>query len=87
MLIRTAWIGAGESGKSTVLKQMRVIHTGGFSKSERKQWRVVIFSNLVNAFQTILQAMQDQETEFEDEDNIVRGRRGVHSGQAFLVGG
>jgi len=62
--------GAGESGKSTVLKQMRVIHAGGFSRHERKQWRIVIFNNLVHAFQIILGAMQEQDTDFEDEDNI-----------------
>ena len=64
-------LGAGESGKSTVLKQMRLIHAGGFSRNERKQWRVVIFHNLVNAFQILLGAMEDTNTEFEDEDNMV----------------
>jgi hypothetical protein len=54
-----------------VLKQMRVIHAGGFNKTERKQWRVVIFNNLVNAFQVILGAMEEQRTDFEDDDNIV----------------
>ncbi|KAF2452936.1 G-protein alpha subunit [Lineolata rhizophorae] len=70
--VKLLLLGAGESGKSTVLKQMRLIHAGGFNKSERKQWRVVIFNNLVNAFQILMSAMQEQETEFEDEDNIVR---------------
>lgn len=65
-------IGAGESGKSTVLKQMRIIHAGGFSKEEKKQWRVIIFSNLINAFQILLAAMDEQDTEFEDDENFVR---------------
>jgi len=51
--------GAGESGKSTVLKQMRLIHAGGFSQDERKQWRVVIFNNLVHAFQIVLREMEE----------------------------
>jgi len=50
---------------------MRVIHAGGFSKTERNQWRAIIFNNLVSAFQTIFGAMQEQETDFEDDDNIV----------------
>jgi guanine nucleotide-binding protein subunit alpha len=50
---------------------MRVIHAGGFNRTERKQWRAIIFNNLVSAFQTIFAAMQEQETEFEDDDNIV----------------
>jgi guanine nucleotide-binding protein subunit alpha len=64
-------VGAGESGKSTVLKQMRIINAGGFGKPERKTWRATIFNNLVSAFQTIYAAMQEDDTDFEDEDNIV----------------
>ena len=52
---------------------MRVIHAGGFSKLERKQWRVVIFNNLVNAFQILLGAMDEHGTDFENEENQVRG--------------
>lgn len=64
-------VGAGESGKSTVLKQMRIINAGGFKTPERKTWRATIFNNLVSAFQTIYAAMQEDDTDFEDEDNIV----------------
>ena len=67
----TIFAGAGESGKSTVLKQMRVIHAGGFTQSECRQWRAVIFGNLVNAFQTLLCAMEEYKIDFEDEENRV----------------
>jgi guanine nucleotide-binding protein subunit alpha, other len=50
---------------------MRIIHAGGFSKLERKQWRAVIFNNLVNAFQILFSAMQEQGTDYEDEENVV----------------
>jgi len=63
--------GAGESGKSTVLKQMRLIHTKGFPVSERKQWKVTIFQNLLHAFQVVFGAMEEQEVDFADERNIV----------------
>jgi guanine nucleotide-binding protein subunit alpha, other len=48
---------------------MRLIHTGGFTKEERKQWRVVIFHNLTGAFQILFAAMEEQQTDFEDEGN------------------
>lgn len=67
----TLFKGAGESGKSTVLKQMRLIHTKGFSPSERKQWKVTIFQNLLHAFQVVFGAMEEQEVEFGEESNIV----------------
>jgi guanine nucleotide-binding protein subunit alpha len=65
-------IGAGESGKSTVLKQMRLIHTKGFQTAERKQWKVTIFNNLLHAIQVIFGAMEEQEVDFAHEGNIVR---------------
>ena len=51
--------GAGESGKSTILKQMRLIYTEGFTLHERKEVRQVIFSNMVVAFKIIAEEMRD----------------------------
>ena len=65
--------GAGESGKSTVLKQMRIINTEGFNKQERKAWRVTIFDNLVNSFQCILGEMEHLDVTFEDHNNETYG--------------
>lgn len=33
-------LGAGESGKSTVVKQMKIIHGDGFTKDELEGYRV-----------------------------------------------
>ena len=32
------WTGAGESGKSTIFKQMQIIHKGGYTKEDRMQF-------------------------------------------------
>lgn len=53
------------------MKQMRITHSGGFSKAEREQWRHIIFHNLIDAFRNILIIMQEFEIEFEDDTNIV----------------
>ncbi|KAE9963504.1 hypothetical protein BLS_007169 [Venturia inaequalis] len=71
--VKLLLLGAGESGKSTVLKQMRIINTEGFNKQERKAWRVTIFDNLVNSFQCILGEMEHLDVTFEDENNEEHG--------------
>ena len=65
-------LGAGESGKSTVLKQMRLIHTAGFSQQERRQWKVTIFSNLMHAFQCVQGCMDEHDVDFESKECEVR---------------
>jgi guanine nucleotide-binding protein subunit alpha len=63
--------GAGESGKSTIIKQMRIIHSGGFPQDEREQNRAVIYSNLIVAFKVLMDIMKNQKIDFEKEENKV----------------
>ena len=61
--------GAGESGKSTVLKQMKLIYAHGFSNSEKLEWKPVVFNNVVQSFQMIFEAMNDMDISFENPEN------------------
>ncbi|CAG7854770.1 Guanine nucleotide-binding protein subunit alpha [Serendipita indica DSM 11827] len=55
--IKMLLLGAGESGKSTVLKQMKLIHHGGYSEQERDSYKEIIFSNTVQSMRAILDAL------------------------------
>jgi len=37
-VVKLLLLGAGESGKSTLLKQMKVLHKGGYSEAERNDF-------------------------------------------------
>ncbi|ORY76577.1 putative guanine nucleotide-binding protein alpha-1 subunit [Leucosporidium creatinivorum] len=50
-------LGTGESGKSTVMKQMTIMHCGGFSDEERVAYAEIIFSNTVQSMQAVLEAL------------------------------
>jgi GTPase SAR1 family protein len=55
--IKLLLLGTGESGKSTVLKQMRIIHTSKFTIEERKEKINDIKSNIRDSILSILEAM------------------------------
>ncbi|KAF8927023.1 guanine nucleotide-binding protein subunit alpha [Dissophora ornata] len=55
--VKMLLLGAGESGKSTILKQMKLIHDGGYSNEEREAFKEIIFSNTVQSMRVILEAM------------------------------
>jgi guanine nucleotide-binding protein subunit alpha len=58
--------GAGESGKSTILKQMKLINEGSYSRDERESFKEIIFSNTVQSMRVILEAMESLELPLED---------------------
>eukprot|EP00301_Raphidiophrys_heterophryoidea_P026106 c8926_g1_i3.p1 GENE.c8926_g1_i3~~c8926_g1_i3.p1 ORF type:complete len:355 (+),score=99.04 c8926_g1_i3:45-1109(+) len=47
-------LGAGESGKSTFLKQMRLIYLGSYSEAEKIGYVKIIHSNIIDTMQTLL---------------------------------
>lgn len=56
--VKMLLLGAGESGKSTILKQMKLIHQGSYSPEERDAYREIIFSNTVQSMRVIIEAME-----------------------------
>lgn len=59
--------GAGESGKSTILKQMKLIHEGSYSRDERESFKEIIYSNTVQSMRVILEAMESLELPLDDQ--------------------
>lgn len=67
--IKMLLLGAGESGKSTILKQMKLIHGQGYNNEERESFREIIFSNTVQSMRVILEAMQSMGIELGNDAN------------------
>ncbi|KAG8142607.1 hypothetical protein E2320_005819 [Naja naja] len=42
--VKLLLLGAGESGKSTIVKQMKIIHEAGYSEEECKQYKAVVYT-------------------------------------------
>lgn len=59
-------LGSGESGKSTISKQMKIIHKDGFNHAELLYYRLIIAKNLLESAQTIAMALVKYELQPED---------------------
>ncbi|KAJ3219289.1 guanine nucleotide-binding protein subunit alpha [Dinochytrium kinnereticum] len=57
-VIKLLLLGSGESGKSTVLKQFRLIHGMGFSDQERLAFRPAILANVIRCGKDLVHAME-----------------------------
>ncbi|XP_072014592.1 guanine nucleotide-binding protein G(o) subunit alpha-like [Amphiura filiformis] len=65
--VRLLLLGAGESGKSTFAKQMRIIHHGSYDNMECMAYRDLVFSNVLCSMKNILQAMKTLNIPFYNE--------------------
>lgn len=64
--------GSGESGKSTIVKQMKIIHQGGFTPQELDSYRGTVYKNVLESAQAIVQAMRKIGVDCENYSNRVR---------------
>lgn len=65
-------LGSGESGKSTIVKQMKIIHQNGYSQDELRAWTGVVYKNLMESAQALVVGMRKFNMDFEDEKNEVK---------------
>ncbi|KRZ34026.1 Guanine nucleotide-binding protein G(s) subunit alpha [Trichinella pseudospiralis] len=56
---RLLLLGAGESGKSTIVKQMRILHINGFSERERRDKITDIKRNIRDSITVIVKSMEE----------------------------
>ncbi|XP_036169764.1 guanine nucleotide-binding protein subunit alpha-15 [Myotis myotis] len=57
-------LGPGESGKSTFIKQMRIIHGAGYSEEDRKGFRPLVYQNIFASMRAMIEAMDQLQIPF-----------------------
>lgn len=57
--VKVLLLGSGDSGKSTILKQMRLIHKVPFTAQEHEFYRQLVFNNITHGLWTVLEALED----------------------------
>lgn len=56
-------LGSSESGKSTIVKQMKITHQNGFTKNELMMFRPIIYRNTLDSAQAIVLHMHNMNVE------------------------
>jgi len=59
-------LGTGESGKSTFIKQMRIIHGSGFNDDDKRTYIKLVYQNIFMAMQSMIRAMDLLKIQYED---------------------
>jgi len=56
--IKLLLLGTGESGKSTIAKQLKILHSDGFDEAELLTYKPVITNNILTAYKNIVNATE-----------------------------
>ncbi|ROK23408.1 Guanine nucleotide-binding protein G(q) subunit alpha [Anabarilius grahami] len=62
-------LGTGESGKSTFIKQMRIIHGSGYSEEDRRSFTKLVYQNIFTSMQAMIRAMDTLQILYKYEHN------------------
>lgn len=72
--------GTGESGKSTFIKQMRIIHGGGYTDEDKRSYAKLVYQNIYMSMQAMVRAMVALGLSFFDPQNQVEGHCSLPAG-------
>lgn len=72
-LVKILLLGAGESGKSTFLKQMRIIHGKEFDQKALLDFRDTIFENVIKGMRVLVDARDKLGVPWQNSENEKHG--------------
>jgi len=62
-------LGAGESGKSTIFKQVKIIHHSGFTEDECKSYKDRVRTNVIDSMKSLINATSKLNMPLEDDES------------------
>ncbi|XP_062843200.1 guanine nucleotide-binding protein G(t) subunit alpha-2-like [Trichomycterus rosablanca] len=73
--IKVLLLGASESGKSTIMKQMKILYRGGYSKEEQLEFKAVIYGNILQSALAIVNGMEKLQIQYETPGATEDGKK------------
>jgi len=71
--VKLLLLGAGESGKSTFLKQMRIIHNINYDVTAQLEFRKIIYQNIIRGMKVLVDAQTKLDIPLSDPTNRLHG--------------
>lgn len=70
--VKVLLLGSGESGKSTIVKQMKILHENGYSQEELLEYKPFVYKNILDCIKNVIHAIIDLQPSLIDKNNISR---------------
>ncbi|KAH7715140.1 CRE-GPA-11 protein [Aphelenchoides avenae] len=88
-ILKILLLGGPESGKSTIFKQMRILHMSGFSDLDMVNYRYLIYSNIVQSVRQLIEGATGLRIEIDrdsmdDVDAFLEYDRSTHPSEIEL---
>lgn len=68
--VKILLLGSGESGKSTILKQMKILHQNGYSQEDLLMYKTTVYKNLLDCAKSIVAALEQLNYPVGDESTL-----------------
>ncbi|TWW59589.1 Guanine nucleotide-binding protein G(o) subunit alpha [Takifugu flavidus] len=82
-VVKILLLGAAESGKSTLVKQMKIIHSHGFTKQELITFKPAVLDNLLTSMKFVLHGMGVLRINLANSRNKVHAHSVLSCGRCF----
>ncbi|KAK5856255.1 hypothetical protein PBY51_007863 [Eleginops maclovinus] len=82
-VVKILMLGAAESGKSTLIKQIKIIHSHGFSKQELISFKPAVLDNLLTSMKFVLRGMGMLRINLANKKNKMHARSILSCGQCL----
>lgn len=69
------FLGAGESGKSTIAKQMKILHLKGYDDTEKVAFRAIIHKNILDCMKTLINAAKLLNISLESQNEVKKQKK------------
>ncbi|XP_066509641.1 guanine nucleotide-binding protein G(o) subunit alpha-like [Hoplias malabaricus] len=82
-VVKILLLGAAESGKSTLVKQMKIIHSHGFTQQELTSFKPAVLDNLLTSMKFVLHGMGILRINLANSKNKVHAHTVLSCGRCF----